>query len=95
VRLLFVVENTPEAILQILDRNPALDQMVRGQWVRMATIDPQKGTIHLFEDGVFRPFETEVTDLPQAKDSREWYRGWRDHLGFARIDNTSIKPCLN
>jgi len=95
VRLLFVVENTPEAILQILDRNPALDQMVRGQWVRMATFDPHKGTIHLFEDGVFRPFETEATDLPQAKDSRTWYRGWRDHLGFARIDNTSIKPCLN
>jgi hypothetical protein len=39
----------------------------------------------MFEDGEFREHQTEAKELPQAKSSVDWYRGWRDHLEFAEI----------
>lgn len=88
VRVLFVVESTPNAMLQIMQRNPGLDNLIRGGWVQLATFDPQTSEIHLFRDGQFALYRPSTDELPDASSSIEWYRGWRDHLGFARIQST-------
>jgi hypothetical protein len=28
----------------------------------------------------------ELSELPRAANSYDWFRGWRDHLGFAEIE---------
>lgn len=85
MRVLFVVETAPETLLAILDREESLGRLARNGWVQLATIDPQAPMLHVFRDGQFKPYQPGTADLPVAPSSVEWYRGWRDHLGFASI----------
>ncbi len=39
-----------------------------------------------YRDGAFVPYEPTTDHLPRAASSVDWYRGWRDHLEFARIE---------
>jgi uncharacterized protein YbcC (UPF0753/DUF2309 family) len=85
VRITFVIENTPAAMLQILDRNPPLATLCRNAWIQLAVLDPHSAQIHLFHRGEFHAYETESDQLPEVVTSADWYRGWRDHLGYARV----------
>jgi uncharacterized protein YbcC (UPF0753/DUF2309 family) len=85
VRILFVVETTPQAMQVILDRVPAIGRLVRNGWVQLATLDPDSPAIHLYREGAFHAYRPEAERLPRARSSIDWYRGWRDHLEFASI----------
>jgi uncharacterized protein YbcC (UPF0753/DUF2309 family) len=85
VRILFVIETTPDTMLRIMERNPAIGRLVRNDWVQLATLDPNSPSMHMFQKGAFVEYRPETDQLPQAASSVEWYRGWRDHLEFAEI----------
>jgi uncharacterized protein YbcC (UPF0753/DUF2309 family) len=85
VRLLFIIETTPEAMLRIMERNEGIGKLCRNHWVQLATLDPHSPRIHVFRDGRFEPYRPGSAELPEADTSADWYRGWRDHLGFASI----------
>jgi uncharacterized protein YbcC (UPF0753/DUF2309 family) len=85
VRLLFIVETTPAAMLGIMQRNQGIGKLCRNGWVQMATLDPHSPAMHVFQDGKFVPYTPETSELPIVPSSASWYRGWRDHLGFALI----------
>ena len=85
MRPLFIVETTPEAMRKIIERNPDIGRMCRNRWVQLATLDPESPTIHLYENGEFQVYLPETNRLPVVAASVDWYRGWRDHLGFAQI----------
>jgi hypothetical protein len=85
MRLLFVIESTPEAMLSIMDRNAVIGRLCRNQWVQVATIDPCGSSLFLFRNGAFEPYAPESRELPAAPSSSDWYRGWRDHLGYAVV----------
>ena len=85
VRILFVIETTPQILIGILEQNPLLSELVRNDWVQLAVLDPHSSAIQVFS----RP----VRALPardhgvgrSSSSSLDWYRGWRDHLGFASV----------
>ena len=85
VRLLFVVETTPDAFLAIMDQNKAIQTMVGNLWVQMAVMDPATGALSVYHNGKFEPYTSQAGPLPVAATSKEWYTGWRDHLEFAEI----------
>lgn len=85
VRLLMVVETTPEAMCMILDRNEGIARLIRHGWVQLAVLDPENPTIRVYRDGVFEPYEPESNQLPEVGHSDDWYRGWREHLGYALV----------
>ncbi|VTR97760.1 UPF0753 protein Sinac_5055 OS=Singulisphaera acidiphila (strain ATCC BAA-1392 / DSM 18658 / VKM B-2454 / MOB10) GN=Sinac_5055 PE=3 SV=1: DUF2309 [Tuwongella immobilis] len=85
VRLLMVIETTPAAMLAILERLPAVGQLCRNAWVQLATLDPDSQTIHVWNGETLVPYTPSSTTLPHAASSVDWYRGWREHLEFARI----------
>lgn len=85
IRILFVVETSPAALAAVLAREGPIGRLVRNAWVQLATLDPVTPTIHLFRGGQFEPYEPKTVDLPVVPSSLAWYRGWRDHLGFASI----------
>jgi uncharacterized protein len=87
VRLLFVIETTPEALERILEKNPPIATLCRNGWVQLAVLDPHSDAIQLFQGESFLPYQPETTDLPKVRSSAEWYRGQRDHLGFAEIEH--------
>ncbi len=85
VRLLNLIETTPEAMLQILDRLPGIGKLCRNGWCHLAVIHPQTHRISVYRDGRFHDYQPQASVLPKAVSSVDWYRGWRDHLEFAEI----------
>lgn len=87
VRLLFVIESTPERMLSIMERNEIVGRILKNGWAQLAVLDPFSNKIQVYERGRFVPYVPEVIGLPKATSSVDWYRGWRDHLGFASIES--------
>jgi len=85
VRLMFVIETSPAAMRRILEANPGIRTLCANGWVQLATLDPHSPQIHLFRDNRFEPYRPETTELPSVAKSVDWYRGWRDFLGFALV----------
>jgi uncharacterized protein len=79
------VETTPEILGAVIAADENIERLVRNGWVHMATIDYDSPTIHVYHDGRFRLHEGPFENLPTAPSSFDWYRGWRDFLGFASI----------
>ncbi len=95
VRLLFVIETTVAAMLWIMERNEGIAELVRGNWVQLATLDPATSEIQWFRNGRFECYYPETGDLPQVTSSIDWYRGWREHLGFASLKrNTAMAESM-
>ncbi len=86
IRILFIAEAKPESILSIMARNPLIDTYIRNHWVQIATLDPASNQIHLYQGDRFEPYSPETHSLPTVPVSLDWYRGWREPLGFAKVD---------
>jgi len=85
VRLLMLVEATTQTLQAILDNIPGLNRLVRNGWIQLAALDPDSALIHVFRNGQFERYRPEMPAIPVVGASVDWYRGWRDHLGFASI----------
>jgi uncharacterized protein YbcC (UPF0753/DUF2309 family) len=85
VRILFVIETTPARLMKVVDASPALREVVENQWIRLATIDPISGIVHVRRDSGFEELEGRVERLPVAFSSAEWYGGKLEHLPMAWI----------
>jgi uncharacterized protein YbcC (UPF0753/DUF2309 family) len=85
VRLLIVVETTPDAMRRLMARDEAIGRLVRNGWVQLAVLDPHSSRCELFECGEFFPYRPQAERLPVAASSLDWYGGWRDYLEFAEI----------
>ena len=87
VRILFVIETTPERLTGVINASPSLRQLVENRWIRVATIDPATGRVHVRRDSGFEEFEGPLERLPVAFTSAEWYSGKLQHLPMASIQN--------
>ena len=87
VRVLFVIETAPERLMKVVNASPSLQQLVENRWIRVATIDPASGRVHVRRDGGFEEFDGPVERLPVALSSAEWYAGKLEHLPMAWIQS--------
>jgi uncharacterized protein YbcC (UPF0753/DUF2309 family) len=85
VRLLFVIETTRAAITKIMDENPVVGRILKNGWSQLAILDPHSNELNVYQDGEFHYYQPEISVLPRAEASIDWYRGWREHLDFAAI----------
>jgi uncharacterized protein YbcC (UPF0753/DUF2309 family) len=85
VRLLIVIDATPEAILAAAEKVPVVKNLVVNGWVQLVSWHPETGGLAVFEDGGFRPYEPENLQVPVVDRSVEWYAGHREHLPPARV----------
>ncbi|QDT92289.1 DUF2309 domain-containing protein [Gimesia algae] len=85
VRLLFVIETTQKAMRRIISDNAAIARLVNGNWIQLAILNAETSQIHIFRNGDFEIYKPETNELPVVDSSIDWYRGWRDLLGFASI----------
>jgi uncharacterized protein len=85
LRCLFVVETTPAAMEQLIAANPTINRLCQNEWIQVATLDPHGPILHLRQNGRFVRYWPETDELPEVESSIDWYRGWRDHLGYAVI----------
>ena len=85
VRILFVVETTPDRLGKVITASPALKRLLENRWIRLATIDPDSARAHVYRDGGFEEFHEDLERLPVALSSHEWYAGKLQHLPMAWI----------
>lgn len=85
MRPLFIIETTPEIMQKVMAGHPGIERLCRGDWVQIAVLDPHSDRIDLLRNGRFERYRPSSNSLPTAASSQEWFRGWRDHLGFALI----------
>lgn len=78
VRLLVVVEQTPEVALLAAKRNPSIFEFVENEWVRYSCLAPATGEVWLYErgqmvrvDGLGSPTWGWPTSLDAARQSRQ------------------------
>jgi uncharacterized protein YbcC (UPF0753/DUF2309 family) len=87
VRLLFIIESTPEIMLKILERCPPLANLCYNQWINLVVLDPDSSQASILTGKEFVPYEFSGTPTPKVKSSIDWYRGKRNHLGYPHISN--------
>ncbi len=85
LRILFVVQTTTKIMFRIIANNPAIQRLVENKWVQLALLDSKTSEILLFQNGAFEPYTAVSSTLATAASSTEWFRGSREHLGFASI----------
>jgi uncharacterized protein YbcC (UPF0753/DUF2309 family) len=89
VRMLFVVETTPERMSKVMEASPLLSRLVENRWIRLATMDPTSGRVHVRRDSGFEEFDERLERLPVALSSAEWFAGKIQHLPMAWIKTWS------
>jgi hypothetical protein len=85
VRILFVIETRPDRLENVINASASLKQLVENRWIRLATIDPASGRVHVWRDNGFEEFREALERLPVALSSHEWYTGKLQHLPMAWI----------
>ena len=70
VRLLFIIETTPEAMLRIMERNPAIGQLFRNDWVQLAVLDPDSAAIQLLSSRPVRALSPRKPSDPRVANRR-------------------------
>lgn len=86
MRIMFIIQTTPEKMQRIIEENPVIATHVKGNWVHIALVDPKTSKIHRYVNGEFQLYTPESSELPRVGSSIEWYRGQRNSLGFASIN---------
>ena len=85
VRMLFVIETSPDRLRKVVNASEPLQKLVENRWIRVATIDPVTGVVHIRRNGSFEEFDGPPERLPVALTSVEWYGGKIEHLPMAWI----------
>jgi uncharacterized protein YbcC (UPF0753/DUF2309 family) len=86
VRILFVIESTPERIEATIRSNALNWEFLDKRWIRVAAMDPETGAMQMYRNGVWEVVEGDDEKLATTRSSVEWYGGHREHLGMARIE---------
>jgi uncharacterized protein len=89
VRMLTVVESTPEVLLAIAERSPVVKELVMNGWLQLVSLDPDTGAMQVATARGFVPFEPDASELASFTSSTAYYKGQRDHLWPARIERAA------
>lgn len=87
MRLLLIVEATPDALLAVAGRQPEVRELAVNGWVQLVSVDPETGAMNELRDGGFVPYEPGDTPLPRVARSADWYDRTRDHLPPAIVES--------
>jgi uncharacterized protein YbcC (UPF0753/DUF2309 family) len=85
MRLLMLVDATPEALLAVAGRQPEVAELVVNQWVQLVSVHPETGAMAVFDNGGFVPYVPRPTLLPVVEKSPEWHMRTRAHVTPALV----------
>lgn len=76
MRLLVIVEQTPEILSGICQRQPIIAELVVNAWIQLVALESESGRMHYFRPGSgWEPWEPTGASLPMVNRSPEWYDG--------------------
>jgi uncharacterized protein YbcC (UPF0753/DUF2309 family) len=56
LRILFIIEHSPQVIFNIIKSNPALAEWIENEWVLLVALDPESNGLFRFSNGEFKPY---------------------------------------
>ncbi|MFO0602662.1 MAG: DUF2309 domain-containing protein [Polyangiales bacterium] len=83
VRLLCVIEATPETLLAVAGRAEEVGRLVGNGWVRLVSCNPETGALLALTPKGFEPIADPLA--PAAAPEMTWYQGHLDHLPAALL----------
>ena len=76
MRLQVIAETTMEIAGAIYGRQPAIQELLNGEWILFTVIDPETGECNTFVPGVgFEKRDEPLTPIPTVPDSFSYYKG--------------------
>jgi uncharacterized protein YbcC (UPF0753/DUF2309 family) len=85
MRLLIIVEATPERLLEIVSRQTEVREFVVNRWVQLVSLHPDTGALQVFTDRGFTPYTPGTTPLEQHATSFDAFHGHREFVPPSRI----------
>ncbi len=85
MRLLLMVDATPEALLGVAGRQAEVAELVTKEWVQLVSVHPETGEMLVFDRGQFVPYKPRPTLLPVVEKSPDWHLRSRAHLTPALV----------
>ena len=86
VRLLVILEQTPEIALSAAKRNPAIFEWVANGWVRLAAISPEDGRSYFFDGKEFVATKVAGGDrIPRMESSLAVVEGQSENIPVRRV----------
>lgn len=86
MRLLVVVEHKLEVLNAIVQRQPAVAELVGNAWVQLVAIDPDDGALHRFLPGPGWVAWAPERVPPTVARSTDWFQGEREPLAPVLIE---------
>ena len=76
MRLQLIVDAKMETLGEIYGRQPAIQELLNGQWVHLIAHDPDTGVFNMFVPGKgFVEWNEPLQPIPMVASSADWYRG--------------------
>lgn len=96
VRLLVVVEHSPEIVLKAISSTPDVFEWYRNEWVHIMAFHPLEKKFYYFRDGSFEKYEpiTMASDIGRIHNMEEFIEGAREmetnHIVHATEENLPV-----
>lgn len=68
VRLLVIVEQSPEIVLKAITSAPEIFEWYNNEWVHIMAVEPGTGRYYYFRDGSFHPYEPVISGVDHCHD---------------------------
>jgi hypothetical protein len=76
MRMLLVVEATPETLTRIHGKHAAIRELVDNAWIVLVALHPDTGVMSRFLPGTgWIPWSTDLPPIPHVASSVDWYEG--------------------
>lgn len=80
LRLLFIVEHSPEVVLETVKRSNETYEWYYNEWVKLVALDPATQTFFVFRDGMFTEYQPLKKDVGVVPDITPLLRTHRENL---------------
>lgn len=68
VRLLIIVEHSPDVVLKVIQSVPEMYEWFGNEWVHLATINPETNELSYFKDGGFARYSPSAMEIKPVED---------------------------
>jgi uncharacterized protein YbcC (UPF0753/DUF2309 family) len=79
-RLAIIVEGAPDRVRAVIEKNPAIERLVRNRWIWLACLDAGSGVLWEFRSVGFSRHAPKHALAVVTGDSAAWYQGKRGFL---------------
>lgn len=87
VRLLMIVEQEPDVVLDVIQRVKATYEWFINEWVHLVVVHPTDRSIHRFREGRFEPYRPHHGQVERARDLFAVLRGSVENMPVTILEN--------